>query len=300
MPGPQRGDAGAARRPLILPCRGRGPHAPPQNPRSRRDRVHTALTVAAGLLVAPLAGAATAAARVQLRRGAAEVAVLLRGTALRDLPAANRVNWRGDSALTDGADVGRDLTGGWYDAGDHVKFGLPMAVSATMLAWGAVEYRDAYAARASSTAPAEQPALGQRLLHQGAPAAERALWAGRQRRRRPQVVGTGRGHADGAARRTRSTRPAPARTWPARRRRRWPRRRSCSARPTPTYADTLLSHAKQLYTFADTYRGKYSDCITDAPATTSRGAATRTNWCGARSGSTGPPATPPTWPRRRA
>ena len=50
------------------------------------------------------------------------------------LPASNRVNWRGDSGLTDGADVGRNLTGGWYDAGDHVKFGLPMASSATMLA----------------------------------------------------------------------------------------------------------------------------------------------------------------------
>ncbi|WP_425581899.1 glycoside hydrolase family 9 protein, partial [Streptosporangium vulgare] len=36
-------------------------------------------------------------------------------------------------------------------------------------------------------------------------------------------------------------------------------------RPTnPTYADTLVTHAKQLYTFADTVRKKYSDCITDA------------------------------------
>src|SRR5688500_10281625 len=61
-----------------------------------------------------------------------------------DLPANNRVNWRGDSGMQDGADVGRDLTGGWYDAGDHVKFGLPMAASATMLAWGIVEYRSAY------------------------------------------------------------------------------------------------------------------------------------------------------------
>src|SRR3954447_19153713 len=60
-------------------------------------------------------------------------------------PSWNRVSWRGDSGLNDGKDVGLDLTGGWYDAGDHVKFGLPMAFSATMLAWGAVEYRDAYA-----------------------------------------------------------------------------------------------------------------------------------------------------------
>src|SRR5690606_894543 len=36
-------------------------------------------------------------------------------------------------------------------------------------------------------------------------------------------------------------------------------------RPTdPAYADELLTHAKQLYTFADTVRGKYSDCITNA------------------------------------
>ncbi|XLS49653.1 hypothetical protein HN51_010330, partial [Arachis hypogaea] len=34
-----------------------------------------------------------------------------------------------------------DLVGGYYDAGDHVKFGLPMAYSVTMLAWGAIEFR---------------------------------------------------------------------------------------------------------------------------------------------------------------
>lgn len=34
-----------------------------------------------------------------------------------------------------------DLVGGYYDAGDHVKFGLPMAFSVTMLAWGTIEYR---------------------------------------------------------------------------------------------------------------------------------------------------------------
>src|ERR671912_643426 len=63
-----------------------------------------------------------------------------------DLPASNRVNWRGDSGRQDGSDVGRDLTGGWYDAGDHVKFGLPMAATATMLAWSLVDYRSAYTA----------------------------------------------------------------------------------------------------------------------------------------------------------
>ena len=58
--------------------------------------------------------------------------------------------------------------------------------------------------------------------------------------------------------------PAAAPTWPVRRPPRWPPRRWCSGPPTPTYADTLLTHAQQLYTFADTVRGKYSECITDA------------------------------------
>lgn len=31
--------------------------------------------------------------------------------------------------------------GGYYDAGDHVKFGLPAAFTVTMLAWGTTEYR---------------------------------------------------------------------------------------------------------------------------------------------------------------
>jgi endoglucanase len=31
-----------------------------------------------------------------------------------------------------------------------------------------------------------------------------------------------------------------------------------------SYANTLLTHAKQLYDFAKNYRGKYSDSITDA------------------------------------
>nr|BAL60587.1 cellulase [Neomysis intermedia] len=60
------------------------------------------------------------------------------------LPSSNRIPWRGDSALNDGSDVGKDLTGGYYDAGDHVKFGFPMAGTVTVLGWGVVEYRDAY------------------------------------------------------------------------------------------------------------------------------------------------------------
>ncbi len=61
-----------------------------------------------------------------------------------DIPEDSRNNWRGDSGMTDGADHNVDLTGGWYDAGDHVKFNLPMAYTSTMLAWSVYENRDAY------------------------------------------------------------------------------------------------------------------------------------------------------------
>ncbi len=59
-----------------------------------------------------------------------------------ELPDDNPVIWRGDSALLDGAAEGIDLTGGWYDAGDHVKFGLPMASTAATLGWAVYEYGD--------------------------------------------------------------------------------------------------------------------------------------------------------------
>lgn len=33
-----------------------------------------------------------------------------------------------------------DLVGGYYDAGDNVKFGFPMAFTATMLSWSVIEF----------------------------------------------------------------------------------------------------------------------------------------------------------------
>ncbi|KAL7630084.1 UNVERIFIED_CONTAM: hypothetical protein RMT77_019782, partial [Armadillidium vulgare] len=37
------------------------------------------------------------------------------------LPSDERFDWRGDSALTDGQDVGHDLTGGYYDGKEAIK-----------------------------------------------------------------------------------------------------------------------------------------------------------------------------------
>jgi endoglucanase len=179
------------------------------------------------------------------------------------LPDWNRVSWRGDSAMKDGADVGVDLTGGWYDAGDHVKFGFPMAFSATMLAWGAVEYRSAY------SNSGQLPYLLNNLRYvndyfiKAHPSAN-VLYG--------QV---GRGDDDhkwwGPAEVLPMARPA------------YKIDSSCGGsdlagetaaamaassmvfRPTDAaYADRLLTHARQLYTFADTVRRAYHECITDA------------------------------------
>ncbi|CAN1265276.1 Endoglucanase 8 [Linum perenne] len=56
------------------------------------------------------------------------------------LPDNQRLTWRKDSALKDGSDIGMDLVGGYYDAGDNVKFHLPMSFSTTMLGWSVVVF----------------------------------------------------------------------------------------------------------------------------------------------------------------
>lgn len=84
------------------------------------------------------------------------------------LPSNQRLTWRGDSGLSDGSSshvlhlsttyifldtmvsgdltffwilpAQVDLTGGYYDAGDNVKFGLPMAFTTTLLAWSEIEF----------------------------------------------------------------------------------------------------------------------------------------------------------------
>lgn len=55
------------------------------------------------------------------------------------LPASQKLGWRSSSGLNDGSQQHVNLVGGYYDAGDNVKFNFPMAYTTTMLAWGALE-----------------------------------------------------------------------------------------------------------------------------------------------------------------
>lgn len=56
------------------------------------------------------------------------------------LPSNQRMTWRKDSGLSDGSAANVDLVGGYYDAGDNVKFGFPMAFTTTMLSWSVIEF----------------------------------------------------------------------------------------------------------------------------------------------------------------
>ena len=60
------------------------------------------------------------------------------------LPKTNRIYWRHDSMVDAGKDVGIDLTGGYYDAGDNVKFNFPQASAMTLIAWSGIEFAEGY------------------------------------------------------------------------------------------------------------------------------------------------------------
>ncbi|KAL9680426.1 hypothetical protein QQ045_018305 [Rhodiola kirilowii] len=57
------------------------------------------------------------------------------------LPPNHRPAWREDSGLDDGKLANVELVGGYYDAGDNVKYGFPMAFTVTTLAWNTIFYK---------------------------------------------------------------------------------------------------------------------------------------------------------------
>ncbi len=187
-----------------------------------------------------------------------------------ELPEDNPIPWRGNSALNDGADVGRDLRGGYYDAGDHVKFGFPMAFSMTMLSWGVEQYRDGYIKVAQLDETLANIKWGTDYIlkaydDQGTITTEDDIFWGQ----------VGDGQTDhsfwGAPEDMTMGRPAfkvdaqnPGSDLTG---------ESAAALASASivfrgnddaYADILLEKAKQLYEFADKYQGAYSDSIKDA------------------------------------
>ncbi|XP_071116317.1 endoglucanase 4-like [Haliotis cracherodii] len=179
------------------------------------------------------------------------------------LPETNRITWRGDSALGDkGGNT--DLTGGWYDAGDYIKFTLPMSSAVTYLLWGLLRWPDAYVAAGqldyvydSVKWPLDyflkcwDPTQMEFYAQVGKVSLDHDYW-GRSEdmdMERPAYKVSRSGPGSDVAGQTAT---ALAMGYLAFKER------------NMTYATTLLDAAKGLYDFAKNYRGFYSDTITDA------------------------------------
>ncbi|KAL3650767.1 Esterase/lipase/thioesterase [Castilleja foliolosa] len=173
------------------------------------------------------------------------------------LPTDQRVSWRGDSGLSDGSTDNVDLSGGYYDAGDNVKFGLPMAFTTTLLAWSVIEFggsmktqlHDAKAAVGWGSdyllkaATAESGAL---YVQVGDPNNDHSCWE------RPEDMDTTRNvykvtsqnpGSDVAAETAAALAAASI----------------VFKDSDPSYSNTLLKTAVEVFDFADRYKGSYSD-----------------------------------------
>ncbi|KAM3685656.1 hypothetical protein ACB098_11G137800 [Castanea mollissima] len=179
------------------------------------------------------------------------------------LPSNQRVQWRGDSALKDGSDAGVDLVGGYYDAGDNVKFGFPFAFTITMLSWSTIEFQAQLEAKKELSNALDAIKWGTDYLIKAHPEpnvlyaqvgdgdSDHACW------QRPEDMTTPRttfkideGHpgSDLAAETAAAFAAA-----------------SIAFKPSnPKYASQLLEHAKQLFDFARNHQGVYQSSIPQA------------------------------------
>ena len=187
------------------------------------------------------------------------------------LPDNNRLEWRSDSTTNDGSIVGRDLEGGYFDAGDHVKFGQPMAASVNMLAWGGVEYTDAYKQSGQFDELLEAVKWGTDYFlkaHETSGGQTEKLWV---------QVGEGGSNNDhgywGAPEtvEANTTRNAfyidaanPGSDVAASTSSALAAASMLFRGVDDNYADKLLKNARQLYDFAETHQGKYSDSVSAA------------------------------------
>ncbi|KAG9150786.1 hypothetical protein Leryth_002939 [Lithospermum erythrorhizon] len=179
------------------------------------------------------------------------------------LPSSNRIKWRGDSALQDGYKQGVDLVGGYYDAGDHVKFGMPMAYTVTMLSWAALDFKPEIANLGEMEHTLDAIKWGTDYFikaHKepnvlwgqvGDGESDHYCWERPEDMKTPRTaykIDPENPGSDLAA----ETAAALA--------------ASCLAfKPyNSSYSDLLLVHAKQLFTFADRFRGLYDDSIQSA------------------------------------
>ncbi|KAL8138946.1 hypothetical protein V2J09_004947, partial [Rumex salicifolius] len=179
------------------------------------------------------------------------------------LPATQRVTWRSNSGLNDGKASGVDLVGGYYDAGDNVKFGLPMAFTVTMMSWSVIEYGRQMGSKGELRNALEAIKWGTDYFIKAHPEpyvlygevgdgnTDHYCW------QRPEEMTT-----DRTAYKIDPSRPGSdlaGETAAA-----MAAASIVFRHSDPSYSATLLTHARQLFEFADKYRGKYDSSITVA------------------------------------
>eukprot|EP00850_Spirogloea_muscicola_P017644 SM000154S01379 [mRNA] locus=s154:39821:43099:- [translate_table: standard] len=179
------------------------------------------------------------------------------------LPSSNPITWRGGSGLTDGEDMAVDLTGGFYVKGDHVKYNFPIAFTVTVLAWSLLEYGAQYQAEGTLAMALDVLNWGTDYLVRCHPysaliftqvsdLASDSCWIrpediSEPRPSQPPLQVTHPG-SDLAGEMAAAFAAA-----------------SLVFRPdNATKADALLAHASDCFTFADQFRGRYSDYVTGA------------------------------------
>lgn len=179
------------------------------------------------------------------------------------LPSNQRITWRRDSALHDGLLQDVDLVGGYYDAGDGVKFSFPMAFTTTMLSWGVVEYatqmesagelHNALAAIRWATDYLLKTTSKPDIIYAqvGNPNLDHACWE------RPEDMDTPRSvYWIDASRPGSDLAGEIAAAFAA---------SSLAFKAfDPAYSAILLATAKRVFQFADTYRGCYSSAFSNA------------------------------------
>ncbi|KAL6004291.1 Esterase/lipase/thioesterase [Asimina triloba] len=178
------------------------------------------------------------------------------------LPANQRLTWRGGSGLSDGSHDHVDLVGGYYDAGDNVKFGLPMAFTTTLLSWSIIEFghsmphqvenaREAlrwgtdYLLKAATATP------NTLYVQVGDPNSDHRCWERPEDMDTPRnvyKVSTQSPGSDVAAETAAALAAASI----------------VFKDSDPSYSSKLLQTAKQVFDFADRYRGAYSDSLGSA------------------------------------
>ncbi|OVA11613.1 Glycoside hydrolase [Macleaya cordata] len=178
------------------------------------------------------------------------------------IPSNQKLTWRSNSGLKDGSAANVDLTGGYYDAGDNVKFNLPMAFSTVMLSWGtlengkkmgpqlenarvAIRWATDYLLKCANASP------GKLYVGVGDPNADHKCWE------RPEDMDTvrtvysvsaGNPGSDVAAE-TAAALAAASMVF---------------RKVDPKYSKLLLKTAKRVMQFAITYKGAYSDSLGSA------------------------------------